>query len=214
MIIDVFHDTACPFCRIGKKNLQLALEQWEGEPVTVRFHPFFLNASIPPEGHEFRQYMIAKGGGQVPLEGFFDAPRRMGENVGLTFNFEAIQRAPNTELSHRLILLTPEGQREAVIDDVYAAYFEHGQDIGDLEVLVEIAARHGVDADTMREQLQGDAMREQVRTEAHTAAQGGITGVPFFILNNALAFSGAQPPEVMLRALKQAEGITPTVTVE
>ncbi len=98
MRIDVFHDIACPWCRIGKAHLQDALDKWDGEPVEVHYHPFFLNPSIPPEGYPFKAYMLAKGGGSVPLEQWFAAPREMGQRAGMTFNFEQIEHAPNTML--------------------------------------------------------------------------------------------------------------------
>jgi predicted DsbA family dithiol-disulfide isomerase len=205
MIIDVFHDTACPWCRIGKAHLKSALSDWQGSPVEIRYRTFFLNADIPEGGYPFREYMYAKGGGQVPLEMFFDAPRQTGARAGVVFNFEAIERAPNTLLSHRLIALTPEEHKEAMIDAVYAAYFEHGRDIGNLEVLVEIAASQGADAAALRAQLLSDEGREAVLAEAEMAVQNGISGVPFFILNNTFAFSGAQPPNLIRRALQQAE---------
>lgn len=208
MHIDVFQDTVCPFCRIGKKHLELALAQWDGEPVSVRYRPFYLNPSIPPEGYEFAPYMLAKGGGRMRLEDFFDAPRRMGEAVGLTFNFERITRAPNTELSHRLVALAPDDRRLEVIDAIYAAYFEFGRDIGDLDVLLDIAAECGLDAAELRPLLEGDAARSEVEDDVEWARQAGISGVPFFIINDRYAFSGAHPPETILRVMRQvvAEG--------
>lgn len=203
MKIDVFHDTACPWCRIGKSHLQLALADWP-EPVQVEYHTFFLNDAIPPEGVEFRPYMRQKGGNRIPLEQFFDAPRLRGAEVGLVFNFEQIEKAPNTTLSHRLIALTPPEQKEAVIEAVYAAYFEHGRDIGDLDELVSIAAACGLDAATIRAQLQTDDGLAQVLAEAEWARAQGISGVPFFIVNGRYAFSGAQPPHLIRRVLEQA----------
>lgn len=93
MRIDVFHDTVCPWCRIGKRHLQLALAEWDSEPVEVQFHTFFLNPHLPPEGYPFREYLMAKGGGRVSLEQWFAAPRAAGLKVGLTFHFERIARA-------------------------------------------------------------------------------------------------------------------------
>jgi predicted DsbA family dithiol-disulfide isomerase len=204
MRIDVFHDTACPWCRVGKQHLKMALEKWDGEPVEVYYHTFFLNADIPKEGYDFKEYMFAKGGGRVPLEQWFDAPRQMGERVGVKFNFETITRAPNTLLSHRLIALTPESKKEAMIDALYAAYFEHGQDIGDLEMLVKIAGDVGLDMEDIRTRLQSDEGEREVLAEAQEAHRLGINGVPFFVVNNLYAFSGAQPPEVFLQAMKQS----------
>jgi predicted DsbA family dithiol-disulfide isomerase len=203
MRVDLYHDTVCPWCRIGKRHLALALEQWAGEPVEVHYHTFFLNPDIPPEGFDFRAYMRAKGGGQVPLEGWFDAPRRMGAAVGLTFNFERIERAPNSLLSHRLIALTPPDQQIAMIDALYAAYFEHGRDIGELDTLIEIAREVGLDGEATRARLLTDEASDAVLADAQAGARIGVTGVPFFVLNQRYAFSGAQPPEVILDVLRQ-----------
>ena len=210
MQIDLFHDTACPWCRIGKRHLQLALAQWDGEPVQVRYRTFFLNERIPPAGEDFRPYMQAKVGGRVPLEQLFAGPRQAGERVGLRFDFKAISRAPNTLLSHRLIALAPDSHKEAVLDAVYAAYFEQGRDIGDLEVLVDIAGAAGMERAAMRDLLHSDAAQEQVQADAAWAQQSGISGVPFFIVDNKYAWSGAQPPEAMLQMLRQiARGQAP-----
>ena len=207
MHIDLFSDTVCPWCRIGKRHLELALAEWAretAEPVTLRYRSFFLDPTIPPEGRDFRGHMTAKGGGRVPLEQFFAAPRERGAAVNLTFNFEAIGKAPNTLLSHRLVYIAPEAKRGALLDALYAAYFEFGRDVGDLDVLVDVAAAAGLDADETRTQLAGDAGTAEVLADIEFARQVGISGVPFFIFNDRLAFSGAQPPEVILRVLQQA----------
>lgn len=207
MHIDLFSDTVCPWCRIGKRHLELALAEWAretAEPVTLRYRSFFLDPTTPPEGRDFRGHMTAKGGGRVPLEQFFAAPRERGAAVGLTFNFEAIEKAPNTLLSHRLVYITPEPQRGALLDALYAAYFEFGRDIGDRGVLVDVAAAVGLDAAETRTQLAGDTGAVEVMADVAFARQVGITGVPFFIFNERVAFSGAQPPDVILRVLRQA----------
>jgi predicted DsbA family dithiol-disulfide isomerase len=90
-----------PWCRIGKRHLDLALEKWSGEPVEVYYRSFFLNPSIPAEGYEFLPYMNEKAGGKSPPGGWFEAPRQMGAKAGINFQFEKIERAPNTMLSHR-----------------------------------------------------------------------------------------------------------------
>ena len=203
MQIDLFSDTVCPWCRIGKRHLELALAEWAGEPVTVRYRSFFLDPTIPPEGRDFRGHMTAKGGGRVPLEQFFAAPRDRGAAVGLTFNFEAIDQAPNTMLSHRLAYLAPEDKRGEVLDALYAAYFEHGRDIGDVAVLVDVAQSCGLDGAAVREALAGDEGTAEVLADVAFAGQAGISGVPFFIFNDKYAFSGAQPPAMIRRVLEQ-----------
>ncbi len=204
MQIDVYHDTVCPWCRIGKRNLQLALDSWDGEEVTVNYRTFFLNPDVPPEGYPFQAYMQAKGGGQVQLEQWFAAPREAGRRAGLTFNFESIEYAPNSALSHQLIALAPEDKREAVIDAIYTAYFEEGRNIGALNVLVEIAGAHGLETDTIHQALLQNAKQAEIMSEVATSRTLGVTGVPFFVVNNRLAFSGAQPPSVILDVMRQA----------
>ena len=203
MQIDLFSDTVCPWCRIGKRHLELALAGWDGEPVTVRYRSFFLDPTIPAEGRDFRGHMTAKGGGRVPLEQFFDPPRERGAAVGLTFNFEAIEKTPNTMLSHRLAYLAPEDKRGEVLDALYAAYFEHGRDIGDIDVLVDVAQSCGLDGAAIREALAGEAGTAEVLADVAFAQQVGISGVPFFIFNDKYAFSGAQPPEMIRHVLAQ-----------
>lgn len=209
MQIDLFYDTTCPWCCIGKRHLQLALAQWKGAPITVRYRSFFLNEHIPTAGQDFRATMQAKIGPQRSLEQLFAGPRQAGERVGLHFDFDAITRSPNTLLSHRLIALAPDSAREAVIDAVYAAYFEQGRDIGDLDVLVDLAGAAGLERDAMRALLQGDAAQDQVQSEARWAQQVGISGVPFYIVDSQYAWSGAQPPEAILQMLSQIEAKHP-----
>lgn len=203
MKITVYHDTVCPFCRLGQHNLHLARPQWDGEPLQIEYRAFFLNPAIPPEGYDFIPYMQAKFNDRISLEQALDGPRRMGEAVGLRFNMDKISKAPNSTLSHCLIALAPETIREAIIKDVYAAYFEHGQDIGDMEVLLQLGQKHGLDREKLRVELEGETARPQVEAEAEQAHQLGISGVPFFIINDQYAFSGAQPPEVILNILRQ-----------
>ena len=203
MQIDLFSDTVCPWCRIGKRHLELALEGWTGEPVTVRYHSFFLDPDVPAGGRDFKAHMLAKGGGRMTLADFFTAPTERGAAVGLTFDFDAIERAPNTMLSHRLVWLTPEPLRGAMLDAIYAAYFEFGRDIGDLDVLVALAGEVGLDAETTRAALLGDAAEDQVLADVDYARQAGISGVPFFIFNGKYAFSGAQPPASIRRVMEK-----------
>lgn len=203
MQIDLFSDTVCPWCRIGKRNLELALAEWNGEPVTVRYRSFFLDPTIPAEGRDFRENMLAKGGGRMSLEDFFTMPRQRGAGVGLTFNFEDIEKSPNTMLSHRLAYLTPADKRGEVLDAIYAAYFEHGRDIGDVDVLVDIAEEAGLDGEAIRAALAGDAATAEVLADVEFARQAGISGVPFFVFNEKYAFSGAQPSSSILRVMEQ-----------
>lgn len=204
MQIEIYQDTACPWCRIGKRHLEMALQGWQGEPVELRYRAFLLNPGLPAEGADFREVMQAKGGGRVPLEAFFNAPRQRGAGVGLAFNFEKITRAPNTELSHRLIAIAPTEKQAALIEAVYAAYFEHGQDIGDLVVLLDIGAACGLDPAQSRAAMEGDGGRAVVAADVRQARLLGIDGVPFFVIDGKYGLSGAQPPEAILAVLVRA----------
>lgn len=210
MQIDVFYDSVCPWCRIGKRHLDLALAAWDGEPATVHYRSFFLDPNIPAAGIDFKTNMLAKGGGRLSLADFFDAPTERGAAVGLTFDFDAIKLAPNTMLSHRLVTIVPADMQAAMLDAVYAAYFEHGQDIGDIDVLVDLAAGLGLEPHEIRAALLSDAGEDRVRADVAFAAQAGISSVPFFIFNDKYAFSGAQPPESIRRVLAQVAAEDPS----
>jgi predicted DsbA family dithiol-disulfide isomerase len=185
--------------------LQRSLQEWKGQAITVEYKPFFLDPSVPPEGMDFRERLNRKAGGRFPIQHFFDAPREMGKAIGLTFNFEAIQRAPSTMLSHCLIELTAADQVEEVIEEIYAAYFEHGQDIGSIDVLLEIAKKHGMDAPDLRVRLLEADTRARVQEQVQQAYWLGIHAVPFFVIDQKYGFSGAQPPEVITQILEQVQ---------
>lgn len=204
--IDVFQDTVCPWCRIGKENLRQALAAWP-EPAQVRYHAFFLNEDVPPEGVDFVTYMEEKFNGRLSLAQLFDGPTQRGAEVGLTFNFANVTKYPNTTHSHQLIQLAPDMYKEAVVDAVYKAYFADGRDIGDLDVLVAIAAEVGWQQPTLRQQLADGEGAAEVLADVQWAREQGITGVPFFIINGRYAFSGAQPPAAIQRVFQQATAV-------
>lgn len=201
MIIDVFQDTICPWCRIGDKHLKQAIAQWDGD-VTVRHHPFELRPDMPAEGTDFAEYM-AKLKGDRNIKPMLDHVCRAGENCDLTFQFDQIERMPNTLLSHVLIQAAPEDRQTELLDAIHDAYFEHGQDIGKRAVLLEIATAIGLDRGDMEAALDNSELRESVAERANWARQQGITGVPFFVFDNAVVLSGAQPVTTMLAAMNK-----------
>ena len=208
MLIDFIQDIGCPFCRIGKRHLELALAQWQGRPVQVRYRSFLLKSDIPEEGHDFLGYMRQKGGDDVDPERFFAGPREMGRQVGLTFNFDKITRAPNTMLAHRVIKLAPEDSQHVLVGGIYDAYFEFGRDIGDLDVLLDIAADAGLAVDSLRAALDAGEGRAEVEADSAWGHRLGVNGVPFFVIDGRFGLSGAQPPEIILAALQQAQDQT------
>ena len=200
--VDIFHDTVCPWCRIGVAALQRALVGWEGPPVELHWHPFLLNPETPPEGEPFRAALAAKMG-QDPAP-MFERVSEAGAAVGLTFNWDAIERSPNSIRSHLLYAILPEDRRTAMVERIGVAYFEQGRDIGDLETLKAIAAEGGIEPEPAARALERPELQAAILGEVEQAATLGISGVPLFIFDNRLAVSGAQSVEVFESALKQA----------
>jgi predicted DsbA family dithiol-disulfide isomerase len=204
MIIDIFQDTVCPWCRIGKKNLTDALDKWTGEDVEIRYRSFQLDPSTPLEGKPYKENMKSKfGDNPERLQGMLQQVTSAGAAVGVNFDFSRVERSPNTLKSHQLILLAPEDKKQDVVDAIYQAYFEEGRDIGNVEVLLEIATEAGIDAESLAERLRAKDGLEQVEDDLEFASKVGITGVPFFIINDKYALTGAQPSSTILQALEQ-----------
>jgi predicted DsbA family dithiol-disulfide isomerase len=196
--IDVVQDTVCPWCRIGKKNLDDALKHFDGE-TGVRFHPYFLRPEMPQAGRDFREHMRAIKGDD-DIEPMLIRVSNTGLQAGLTFNWDKVKRMPNSLLSHALILSAPVEAQGRVLDAVHQAYFVDGKDIGKKETLIEIS--DGLPVDITK--LDDEAFLDEVAGRAEAAQAQGITGVPFFIIDGQVGISGAQPPSVLLEAMEEA----------
>jgi len=205
--IDIVSDTVCPWCFIGKRRLERALAEKGAEPkVFIGWRPFQLNPDMPEEGMDRKDYLAAKFGGEQGAQRVYDSIRQAGEGEGINFNFSNVGRTPNTISSHKLIdRAGQEGKQDPVVEALFQAYFIDGKDIGDTEVLVEIAVAGGLDEDATRGYLQSDEDLERIRGDDATARRMGIQGVPCFILNRKYAISGAQEPEAFLQAFAQIE---------
>lgn len=199
--VDVVHDTMCPWCRIGKKNLDDALARFTGEAPQIHYHPFFLAPGMPSGGRVFRDHMRSVKGDD-DIQPLLDRSANAGAQVGLTFRWDLVEFAPNTTLSHAAILSAPGENQGDVLDRVHTGYFEHGVNIGDREALLTLLADLPIDPDKMTDASFLDA----VAGAAEGSRAQGITGVPFFIFNQQLAVTGAQPAEVLLAALNKAAG--------
>ena len=196
--IDVVQDTVCPWCRIGKKNLDDALKNFDGE-TEVRFHPYFLRPEMPEAGRDFREHMRSIKGDDN-IEPMLLRVSNIGLQAGLTFNWDTVKRMPNTLLSHALYLSAPVAEQGRVLDAVYQAYFVDGRDIGKKQTLIEIG--EGLPVDISK--LDDEAFLDEIAGRAEAAQAQGVTGVPFFIIDQKYAVSGAQPPSVLLEAMEQA----------
>jgi predicted DsbA family dithiol-disulfide isomerase len=200
--IDVYADIACPWCFIGKRRLDQALAERPNARVERQWRPFQLRPEMPSEGVDWNEFVETKFGGHERAHGAFTRVAESGAPDGITFHFDRIKRAPNTEDAHRLVLFAAESGREwETSDALFSAYFEQGRDVGDLEVLVEVASEAGLDAEEVRAYLASDANRAAVQASQEAAHQIGVDGVPFYILNDRYGISGAQPVELLVAAL-------------
>jgi len=202
--IDVISDVVCPWCYIGKRRLEQALRRLEpAEPVRVEWRPFQLNPWIPAEGMARQEYVRQKFG--PAAKDVYARVARVGEEVGIRFAFDRIVRQPNTLAAHALIRLAGrEGRQDAVAEALFAGYFLEGSDLTDAAALTELAARGGVPAELARQCLEDDDARAAVLEEERSMRELGVEGVPLFVFNRRFAVSGAQPAEVLLRAIERA----------
>ncbi|AVH70670.1 DsbA family oxidoreductase [Nostoc sp. 'Lobaria pulmonaria (5183) cyanobiont'] len=203
MLIDIFHDTVCPWCRIGKKYLFDALAQQEQE-VHIRWHPFLLDNTVPADGYEFYSFMQNRKGIKAEeIQQMFDYTQRAGEAAGVKLDFEKIRLAVNTKLSHQLIALAPANVKNDVVEAIYKAYFEDGLNLGNIDVIVAIGTAYQMDASELKLQLNDSAVSDAVVAESIFARLNGINSVPLFVINNKVKLNGSHSVEVFLETLNR-----------
>jgi len=205
--IDVFSDVICPWCFVGKRRLERALDE-TGLALTtaIRWLPFELNPGMPPEGMERALYRARKFGPDraAALDRDMTA---LGRQEGIGFAFDRMQRTPNTRAAHCLLAhAARSGRAGAAVEALFTAYFEQAIDIGDEARLVEIGAGLGLDAAEVRAAVRDEALHEGVAGHEQDAGRLGIGGVPFFIVDGRWSVSGAQPVEVWREVLHRAHG--------
>jgi predicted DsbA family dithiol-disulfide isomerase len=206
LVIDVVSDVVCPWCFIGKKRLEKALELRPDIPVEVRYLPYFLNDWIPREGISRDEYLTAKFGSPERYKGIAGRVVAAAQAEGLSYNPDSISRQPNTTDCHRLIMWARNtGDQARMKQRLMELYFTEGADLTDREVLVKAAADCGMDGELTRELLASDRDVDRVTQEANQAKQAGIDGVPCFILGGVLAVSGAQDPTYLADAMARAQ---------
>jgi len=206
LTIDIVSDVVCPWCYLGKRRLEEALQKLGRTDATVRWRPFQLDESIPEQGLDRQAYMRGKFGDLSRLQSVHDRLVAYGKEVGADYDFEAIARAPNTLKAHRLIRWAGEaGVQDAVVDRLFRAYFEQGQDIGDVATLAEIAAESGLDREEIARRLASDEDEQAAQSEIDAWRRAGVTGVPFFIFNEKLAVPGAEGVDTLVAAMIEAD---------
>jgi len=200
MQIDLFSDPVCPWCFIGKKRLDVALTQRPDISPRVTWRTFRLNPTMPDEGMDRAAYIAAKFGGPDRADRIYASIATVGRDAGIAFRFDRIKRTPSTTKAHRLLRYVQEAGLDAsvLMDRLFTAYFLDGLDIGETEVLVELAAEFQLPLEKLRSFLNSSALRTEVEAEDMQARRLGIEGVPCFILAGRYAIAGAQEPETFM----------------
>ncbi len=200
LTIEVVSDVVCPWCYIGKRRLEKALALLGGEAqVSVRYLPFQLNPEMPQGGMPRAEYRKAKFGSIERSRQLDARVAAEGRGEGIEFAFERMARTPNSIAAHRLIdLAQRQGQGQKVVEELFRAYFEEGKDVGDPEVLDEIAKRGGVSG------WPQEADAKEVAALEGEMRGLGISAVPTFIFDRKLGVSGAHPPEALAQAMREA----------
>jgi predicted DsbA family dithiol-disulfide isomerase len=206
--LDIFSDPVCPWCYIGKANLDRALQDQPLNPFAIEWHPFQLNPDLPPEGMPKRAYLEAKFGGPAKVDAIHDRLREIARAAGVDMDPDKPQRMPNTLNAHRLIHWAGiEGCQPDVVDRLMRAYWKEGRDIGALETLADIAGEAGMDRAATLRLLQSDADAEDIAARDADARAKGVNAVPTFLVAQQYVVSGAQPPHLWTKVI--AELTTP-----
>ena len=206
--IEMVSDLVCPWCWVGLRRLKGAIALVPELEVQILFRPFELDPTIPAGGTDYKAYMKARFGSDQSKDRanqMRDALIQYGEEEGIPFAFDKITWRPNSFNAHRLVRWA-QGQNLGLEakEALFEAYFSKGQDIGDHETLVTIAAKIGLDANLVSDLLAGDADVETTRQEQNLFRQMGISGVPTYIAHRQIAVQGAESSEKLARFLKSA----------
>ncbi|MGJ4942822.1 DsbA family oxidoreductase [Bradyrhizobium sp. HKCCYLS1011] len=204
LVIDIVSDVVCPWCYIGKRRIEQALELVPDVPVEVHWRPFFLNPWVPREGISREQYLTTKFGSVEAYKGIAGRVVAAAEQEGLSYRPDQVARQPNTTDCHRLIHWAEAiGKAAEMKQRLMELYFRDGGDLTDVNVLVQAAADCGLDGDDVRRRLATDGDVALVSAQAQEAAEKGISGVPTYVFAQKYAVSGAQDPQMLARAIRQ-----------
>ena len=202
--LDIYSDPICPWCYIGKTLFDAAIHARPDHPFTVSWQPFQLNPEMPAEGMDRRAYLETKFGGKAAAAEVYARIDQAAQGAGLQIDWARIARTPNTLNAHRLIHWAGiEGGQSAVVHALFAAYFEDGRDIGESDVLADIAGACGMERDVTARLLKTDADLDDIRARDADARARGLYGVPTFIVANQHVLPGAQPTELWVQAIDE-----------
>jgi len=210
ILVDVISDVMCPWCYIGKKNLDAAVAELSDFNIEICWRPFQLDPTLPKEGKDRKQYLNEKFGGADGARDIYNRIKSAGSDVGIDFNFGAMKVSPNTLDAHRVIRWAGgqgEEVQEKLVRRLFEVFFREGGNIGDDEVLVTAAIDAGMDGNIVRDLLASDKDKVEVRNEIAQAQKIGVTGVPYFLINTKYGVPGAQPVDKLVEALTKVAEI-------
>jgi predicted DsbA family dithiol-disulfide isomerase len=203
--IEVVSDVVCPWCYIGKRRLEKAVDELKGNyDIKISFSPFELNADMPTEGLNQKDYLSKKFGSESRYEEITGHVTQVAKEEGLTFDFKKQKVSPNTRDAHRIIWYAQkEGKQPAVKEAFMKAYFEEGIDLSKNENLIAVAEKAGLKKEKVISLLGSDDGLAEVTLAEQMNHQRGVSGVPFYIINNKYGVSGAQPSETFIKVLTE-----------
>ncbi len=205
MDIDFIFDAACPWSYIGKHRMDQALAERPTVVPRINWVPFLLNPEIPEGGMNRRAFMTNKFGSDSRIKRMHDTLTEAGKKAGISFNFDLMEKIPNTVAAHRVIqMANTKDKGNIVAERIFRGYFAEGLDIGDPSILLDISERSGLDAGDIARRLLSDEFSEFVQSENSRAHRLGINGVPSFAFSGSMIISGAQTSKVLTRVIDAA----------
>ena len=205
--VEVVSDVVCPWCYIGKRRLELASELNPDVTLDINWRPYFLNPWIPREGIDRATYLETKFGSAERYAVIAERVAAAAAMEGLTYAPDKIGRQPNTLDCHRLILWSRSATDPArMTQRLMDLYFTEGGDLSDPRTLIQAAVDCGMDGDLVRRLLASDADVDRIESEANSAKEAGIDGVPCFIFGGSVIVTGAQSPEYLASAIERTAG--------
>ena len=203
--IDIVSDVVCPWCYIGKRRLEKAVSQLSDRyNFELEYHPFELNPDMPAQGVNQQEYLSNKFGGPDRYEQITGHTTCVAASEGLDFHFEKQQTSPNTRNAHRLISLAREEDKQLpMVELLFKAYFTDGVDLSKNENLVDLAVEVGLDRRKVEKLLAGDEGLPEVVLAEKEMQKLGVTGVPFYIVNQTYGVSGAQTPDIFVKLIEE-----------
>lgn len=208
LTIEVVSDVVCPWCFVGLRRLEraiaLVLESYPDFQYNVQWRPFFLNPDTPSEGESYLPFLIQKFGGRERVEGIWQRIREVGITLGIDYQFEKIQIRANTLMAHRLIHWAQEqGDASRLVERLFKAHFEQGENVSDRMVLANVATACGYDQAEVLKYLDSDEDVSLIRDMEHEARTWGVNSVPTFIFDRKSGIQGAEDPSVLANEIKR-----------